>query len=268
MAESRVVVAGLALRGRRLLATGAAGSRIVSSEQQVLAGAGAIAAVAAAGTTSSTGVHVDLVARVGADEAGTWCLAELIGRGVDVARITRWGTTGEYLVIEAPTGEEDVVLVPGEVDADGVGAALADCRPGDVLLVDSSVIVRHPEIVEDAYDADLQVIADLRPVLPGALDADVVARLDVVVVDAAGAGAVADAFAPPASLAVYAGGLGSWWDDLRHEPEETSSLRPVAPSDDGVHRFAGALAAALAGGLDRPEAFSLALTAAMGRIEA
>lgn len=268
MADPRVVVAGVTLRGRRLQAQGAAACRIVTAESQALAGAGAVAAVAA--TAGASPVLVSLVSRVGADEAGTWCLAELIGHGVDVSRVSRWGSTGERIVVESDTRDEDVVLVPGEVEGDGIPVALRDCRPGDVLLVDACVLARHPEVVEIAYDADVQVVADLCPVVGGSLDPEVTQRVDVAIIDPAGAGALADAAVlPPPSLAVFGGPLGSWWDDLRYEPAArgvTAGAR--LPLEEGVHRFAGALAAALACGEDRPEAFATALSVAGGRVEA
>lgn len=261
-----MVVAGVALRGRRFTSTDVAGCRIATTEDHFLAGAGAIAAVAAAGTSRTTGVHVDLVSRVGQDEAGTWTLAELIGRGVDISRLSRLGATGESLVVESASAATEVILVPGLIDADGVAPALDSCRAGDVLLLDACVLAQHPETVEHAYDADLQVVADLSPVLPGSLDGGVVERIDVAVVDAAGAGVLADSANPPASTAVYAGGLGSWWDDLRYLPPGPGA--GPSPADDGVHRLAGALAAGLAAGMDRPEAFTYAVAVAMQRIEA
>lgn len=261
-----MVVAGVTLRGRRLTSTDVAGCRIATTEEHFLAGAGAIAAVAAAGTSRTTGVHVDLVSRVGQDEAGTWTLAELIGRGVDISRLSRTGATGECLVVDSASETTEVILVPGLVDADGVGSVLDSCRAGDVLLLDACVLAQYPEAVEHAYDADLQVVADLSPVLPGSLEAGVADRIDVAVVDAAGAGVLADSAHPLASTAVYAGGGGSWWDEMRYLPPEPGE--GTSPDDDGVHRFAGALAAALAAGMDRPEAFAYGVAVAMQRIEA
>ena len=142
----------------------------------------------------------------------------------------------------------------GTVDVTEALDALTGCRPGDVLLADAPTAAVHPTLLRAAYDADVQIVLDLHPMLSEAL-ADAAVLADVAVVDAAGAGAVADAATPPASLAVHAP-FGAWWDDLRHEPAPT--LAPVT-DPDAPHRFAGALAAALAAGFDRPEAFDLAI---------
>ncbi|MDO5627207.1 MAG: hypothetical protein Q4G43_02690 [Mobilicoccus sp.] len=257
MADPRVVVAGATLLGRALPVSGIPGFRVAERDDRFLAGAGPLVAAAALATRATTGVHVELVTSVGNDDAGRWCLSELVGRGIDLASVDRLGSSGEHLEISATTGDgvtTDVVLIPGPLPEEAaVEIALARCAPGDVLVVDAALLATAPRFLDVAYDRDCQIVADLHPVLPRALDAAVMERIDVAVVDAPGAGAVADAAMPPSSLAVHTGPAGAWWDDLRHE-----GLGARA-SSDGTHAFAGGLAAALAAGLDRPEAFALAV---------
>lgn len=265
MADPRVLVAGTVLRRRHLLTSTAPGLRVAEEEPGDLAGAGALAALAAASTGAETRVEVVLVARVGDDDLGR-AAARLLGDAHVQPRLTTSGTSGEHLVLDGGTGAtEEILVLPraGVVDLDAALAELAACRPGDVLLADAPTAAADPALLRAAYDADVQIVLDLHPMLSESLG-DAAALADVAVVDAAGAGAVADATAPPASLAVHAV-FGSWWDDLRHEPAPTGA--PVAPAapvadPDAPHRFSGALAAALAAGFDRPEAFDLAVRAA------
>lgn len=266
MADRRVVVAGVVLRERRLQSVGLDAGLYVYDEHHVLTGAGALAAASAAAgarVEQVQGVAVELVARVGTDDAGTWCLSELIGRGVDVSGVVRDGVTGEQLYLQTSTGRGEHVLIPGAVDTSGIASALQRCSPGDVFVVDGVTASRHPRVVEDAYHQDMQVVLDLAPVLPGVLTAELEQWVDVVVVDPAGAGCLADSATTPSSVAVYGGPHGCWWDELR-VPALAGDGRSAVTWDPGVHDFSGALAVGLASGLDRPDALALAAAAGAG----
>ncbi|GAB47947.1 hypothetical protein [Mobilicoccus pelagius] len=257
MADPRVLVVGAVLHRRHLLTSTVPGLRLATESRTDLGGAGALAALAAAETAAETGVEVVLVGGVGDDDPGRRC-ADALRVDRLRARLSHEGTTGEHLVLDVGTGVDDELLVlpdGGPADIPAAVEELAACRPGDALLVDAPTAARRPDLLRAAYDADVQLVLDLHPMLSEAFS-DATALADVAVVDAAGAVAVADAAMPPASLAVHAA-FGSWWDDLRHEP-----ARILPPDPDATHRFAGALTAALAAGLDRPEAFDLAVRTA------
>ncbi|WP_168582167.1 hypothetical protein [Gephyromycinifex aptenodytis] len=272
---------------------GRAPVHVVSSEQRTLGGAAALGAAAAA----RAGARTTLSAVCGDDADGLWCLSCLDSAGVDTSavlsvpgptmeRLLRWSpnaqqTLDERLLADSllesyPEPEEETIIRPGIVpmspqDLDSPLAqewltqarnALAECQPGDVLLIEGLMLGVGRSLLEAAYDADLQIVGDLRP-FPALTASTLVERLDVAVVDPDGAGLLADSPAAPASTLILAGAGGAWWDGLQVQPP----LDPWAPAtilaapEPAHHAFCGALAAALAAGVDRPEALDTALGA-------
>lgn len=277
---------------------GRAPIHLATSERRVLGGSAALAALAVA----QAGVRVVVSGIVGDDPAGRAALKTLVAAGADVGattivsgrtweRIERRPPSASAALLEAVVAGDvfgrldadlaDDVLVrpgvaallagggvdPGPVDTwwDRTRAAVRSCRPGDVLLLDGLTLGARPDLVDLAYDADLQIVADLRPFpnsgAAGALDP--LERVDIAVVDADGAGLLADSIHAPASLVVLAGAGGATWDGLQLVPPVDPWAPPsiLACPQSAHHAFCGALGAALASGSDREEALDAGLAA-------
>lgn len=259
----------------------------------MLAGAAALAAR----ETARVGVRTVLSTLIGDDAEGLWCRSVFDSARIDVgAVVSAQGPTTQRIVRCSPNAQqpiderlledsllesypeplEDITIYPGVTPLDPEQirsaaaqtwqdrgrAAVSTCHAGDVLLIDGLVLAACPGLLEAAFEADLQIVGDLRP-FPvfspgfGAL----IERLDVAVVDPDGAGLLADSVTMPISTLVLAGAGGAWWDGLELQPP----LDPWAPAvilsspENAHHAFCGALAAALAAGVDRPEALDGAL---------
>lgn len=268
--------------------------RLVTSRRQVCGGAAPLAARAAA----RAGVRTVVSTLIGDDVDGAWCRrafdsanidagAVVIAQGATTQRIIRCSPNAQQSIderllddplVEAyPEPLEEIIIFPGVTPLDPQQTrspaiatwqdrgrtALSTCHPGDVLLIDGLVLAACPSLLEAAFEADLQIIGDLRPfpALGPGLGA-LIERLDVAVVDPDGAGLLADSVTMPISTLVLAGAGGAWWDDLELQPP----LDPWAPAailsspENAHHAFCGALAAALAAGADRPEALDGALS--------
>ncbi|WP_226345689.1 hypothetical protein [Agilicoccus flavus] len=156
--------------------------------------------------------------------------------------------------------------------------ALAATRPGDALLLDGGALGRLPDVVEAAWEADVQVVADLSALpWPGGGrhgDLRALGRVDVAVVEPRVAARLADvADAAPASVLLVTDDRTSWDGEVTPAPPvvagraaaaEGSARDPLAEHDDRVAAarrhaaFAAGLAAALADGADRDEALRAA----------
>lgn len=273
---------------------GRAPVRLVTSRRQVCGGAAPLAAREAA----RAGVRTVVSTLIGDDADGAWCQRAFDGANIDVgAIVSAHGPTTQRILrcspnaqqpiderlLEDPSVEaypepvEELVIFPGVTPLDphhlrsaAVATwqdrglmALSTCHPGDVLLIDGLVLAACPGLLEAAFEADLQIVGDLRPfpaLGPGL--GTLIDRLDVAVVDPDGAGLLADSATMPISTLVLAGAGGACWDDLEQQPP----LDPWAPAvilsspENAHHAFCGALAAALAAGADRPEALDAALS--------
>lgn len=257
-------------------------------------------------------VRVTLLAGVGDDEPGRRCSRLLADSGVDIAHISvRYSVAtgmllsvprdGATLRVTVPCGA-GLGVGPGAGGRPGAGlesglksglesslesslaaglAAVASCRPGDALLVHSLTLPAVTDLVDAAYERDVQLVADLSPFprvgvdgeVVGGVDPAVLARFDVAVVDPEGAGLLAESGALPGSvlaLGSLGGALGASWDDLVRElPQALEAAgepydrweRPDLDAPWPRHAFCGALAGALAAGADRPEALDAALVA-------
>lgn len=201
------------------------------------------------------GAQVTMVGAVGADEAGAAYVRRLEAHGIeaDVARLPD-APTGSALITVDEAGENTIVVVPG-------ANALLDTRdvpigPGDVLLATLEVPVETvAHVARRAHHAGARVVINLSPyaVLPH----DVVALADPVVVNETEMSLLADSDLIPTSLVVTFGAAGAAWNGT-----QVDGIR--VPDDEVVDTvgagdaFAGALAAALAAGLDREEALTRA----------
>ncbi|GGL35597.1 PfkB family carbohydrate kinase [Phycicoccus endophyticus] len=227
--------------------------------RRLAGGKGANQAVAAA----RAGADVAMAGCVGDDDAGRAYRERLARLGIDVdaVRVVPGVETGHALIEVADDGENAIVVVPGANaelgprELDAVGAL----GPGDVLLLQLEV---PREVVcvaaRRAAARGARVVLNVAPWV--ALPPDVVELGDPVVANEHEMQALAEAGSQPASLLVTFGAHGASWDG------ETAPAHPVPPEEvldttGAGDAFCGALAAALAGGAQRPAARAAALAA-------
>lgn len=283
------------MSGRVLVVGGVAVERIVEYEDLAppaalrlarslavsVAGTAALASVAAA----AAGASVRCVATVGTDAAGQAIRDRLARADVDVTTVRPVRGESARLLRSLPAGAggEDSILTPaGDAWADGgdPAAALDGFQAGDVLMLDWTSLARCTGLIEAAYARDLQIVALLTPYPPTLTDVDL-GRIDVVIVDQAGAAVLADGGFLPTSLCVLVGEAGMSWDGQTILTASDATGPRVVPTGLTPRGFgaprahpeagwppaayavlAGTLAARLALGDDRPEAAAAALHAA------
>lgn len=222
-------------------------------------GKGANQAVAAA----AAGVEVAMVGCVGDDEGGAAYRDRLAIRGIDVdgVRVVPGVPTGTALIQVAAEGENSIVVVPGanhSLDEREV-AAVDGLGPGDVLVAQLEIPLPVVCVaVRRAAARGARVVLNLSPYT--ALPPDVVALADPLVANEHEMQALAESGSQPGSLVVTFGSNGVTWDGVTL-PAVTVDPADVVDTTGAGDAFCGALAAALARGLDREEALELALTA-------
>lgn len=279
--SARVVVAGGILVGAQVDVTALAGSTlefVAAPMSRKVEGPAVGATVGALDGGASTVVLGD----VGDDPDGRACVDRLAALGADTthisvqrgeatgARLTCYHDGGEPLHVTVPTG-----LNTGQRDERSLPAG---CQAGDALVVDALSLPRARRLLDEAYHADLQVIADLRPfprfgvdvVGLGTLDVPDLTRIDVIVVDLEGAALLAESGALAGAVVVIDGAQGASWNGdlrglqaaLRAGGERFDRFEPLDLVNPWPqHVFCGRLAAALADGADRQEALDAALLA-------
>lgn len=230
-----------------------------SGLRRLAGGKGANQAVAAA----AAGVRVAMAGCVGEDDAGAAYLERLAARGVDTAavRVCPGEPTGHALVVVDERGENSIVVVPGANDLVGERevAAVDGLGAGDVLLVQlevpRSVVCAA---VRRAAGRGARVVLNTAPY--ATLPPDVVALADPVVANEHEMRSLAEAGAVPGSLLVTFGANGASWDGAV-VPAPVVPAGEVLDTTGAGDAFCGALAAALAGGADRPTALAAAQAA-------
>ncbi|MBW3085658.1 Ribokinase [Austwickia sp. TVS 96-490-7B] len=272
--SGRVVVAGaLAVEETVRVEHASASSmqRRAHRESLDVGGAGAWAAVAAA----DVGARTCCLGEVGTDPVGAALRRQLARADVDVSSVMlRPELTSRIVrtVADPPvTASDDVLVLPGA----GVGCppgeavyrrardTMSTCEPGDVLVWDWSWPGGSSLWASFAADLDLQVVALLSP-YPTWTELDL-SWTDVVVVDEAGMAALADAGHLPGSVCTVVGQQGLSWDGMV-VPAPRTDLSLVSQRYHAI--LAGAMAASLARGDDRPaavdQAWATAARAAAG----
>ncbi|MEF2976288.1 ribokinase [Subtercola sp. YIM 133946] len=238
-------------------------------------GKGANQAVAAV----SAGADVVFVGRVGDDAEGETYRRRLESRSIDVRalRVTRDVTTGHAMIAVDENGENTIIVSPGAnarvtlADLDvlrGEGgldttdtvyeSEPAGIRPADVLLVslelDLDVV---SEAVRIAAAAGARAVLNLAPF--AALEPEVLALADPVVVNEHEAAQLREAGIEPASMLVTLGSAGSRWGDVSVEAQRVESVVDTTGAGDS---YCGTLAARLAAGDSNEEAMRAASAAA------
>lgn len=234
-------------------------------------GANQAAAAAHAGATTL------FVGRVGADAAGPALATELAGHGVDVGALIVDGdvTTGSAFITVAASGENTILI-----DA-GANGRVAPTQAEDALtLTSGDVVVLQgevpPQVNERAVAWARQVgavsVLNVAPVYDVA--PEVLVDVEVLVVNETEAGLLLDREPPrtraqaqaaahdlvdrgPSRVVVTMGGSGAVWSDGACEGHVPAlDLGPVVDTTGAGDASVGALAAALAAGLDFERAVS------------
>ena len=194
--------------------------------------------------------HVQMLARVGSDEAGVAYVDRLGALGVDPSPVStsRTAPTGTALITVDEHGENSIIVIAGangEPDP-SLSYEAGRLEPGDVLLcsleVDLGIVA---EAARAAHAAGARVVINLAPY--AALPPDVIALADPVVVNESEMRQLADSDLVPGSLLVTFGAAGARWgsDGVDGIPVPAAQVGDTVGAGDA---FCGALAAALAGG--------------------
>jgi ribokinase len=237
-------------------------------------GKGANQAVAAA----RLGREVVFVGRVGADAAGRRLRGALQEAGVDLRHLREdaEAPSGVALIAVAPSGENTIIVSPG---ANGrVGPP--DVEAAAELLADAPVTLLQLEIPEDAIAATVRAAGGtvvLNPAPARAVDADVLAGVDVLVPNRTELGLLAGKSAPrdaseavaqartlrgPRCVVVTLGAEGAVVVE-RDRVEAVAAPEVQAVDTTGAgDAFCGALADGLARGAELVEAARWAVCAA------
>lgn len=227
--------------------------------ERLAGGKGANQAVAAA----AAGAEVLMVGCVGDDGGGAAYVERLRHRGIDVSRVRTVAgeASGHALIAVDDRGENSIIVIPGANGLldDTEVSAVDVLGPDDVLLLQLEVPL--PVVCSAARRAahlGARVVINTAPY--AALPADVVALADPVVANEHEMVALAESGAEPGSLLVTFGANGVTWDDETTAAHEVAA-RDVVDTTGAGDAFCGALAAALASGVDRPAALDSALAA-------
>jgi ribokinase len=220
--------------------------------QRFPGGKGANEALAAA----RAGARTFMCGRIGSDETGKAYRAGLIERGVECSGVLAVPGTasGHALIAVDGKGENTIIVIPGAngefTDVDRHADAIASA---DVLLLQleiplSSVI----RAVNLAKRNKIRVILNPSPWIP--LPQEMLDVIDPLIVNEHEAEQLRGT---PRSICVTLGARGARWDDLTVPVPPM----PVVDTTGAGDAFAGALAAALADGLNRSDALRRAVAA-------
>jgi ribokinase len=225
-------------------------------------GKGANQAVAAA----VAGARVRMIGAVGDDPEGRAYRERLAAFGIDVTAVRAvQGPTGRAFIAVADDGENTIIVSPGANAAVGEEdlAALAGIAAGDLLLlqleVDLDVVAAAARL---ATAAGARVVLNVAPYAD--LPNEVLALADPVVANETEAELLAAAGGAPAELLVTRGESGSSWGALSAPADRAERVVDTTGAGD---TYCGALAAALAEGLDREPAMRAAAAAAARSVE-
>jgi ribokinase len=237
-------------------------------------GKGANQALAAA----RTGAVVRMYGAVGRDAAAASALALLRAASVDVAGVRAVDApTGCATILVDDAGENAIVVVPGaneRVDPDAVPDAVL--APRAILLLQQEVPPSaNAALIARAARARMRIVLNAAPARP--LTAKLLAMIDALIVNQSEAAALASMFGWPAEAGAFAAAAAADIDGLEVVVTRGAAgaisvrgrdqIHVAAPGVDVIDTtgagdaFAGAFAAALDAGDDRPKALSIATAA-------
>ena len=204
--------------------------------------------------------HVQMLARVGDDEAGAAYMERLGALGVDPSAVSTSHTapTGTALITVDEAGENSIIVVAGaNAEADpSLTHEAGHLGPGDVLLCSLEVdLGTVADAARAARAAGARVVINLAPY--AGLPPDVIALADPVVVNEYEMRQLADSDLLPGSLLVTFGAAGARWgtDGVDGIQVPAGEIGDTVGAGDA---FCGALAAALADGADPQRAVEAA----------
>lgn len=220
-------------------------------------GKGANQAVAAAGA----GARTVMIGAVGSDQAGADCLAQLVAHGVETDHVEVVDRdTGTAVVATDAAGDNVIIVASGanlSLSVTDVARSLASVAASDVVLLQLEIdLAVAAETIRQATARGARVVANLAPW--AALPADLLGRCDPVVVNSSEAAELRASGIEVASLLVTEGAGGSRWGEVVVPADPVTVVDTTGAGD----AYCGALAAALAGGVDRQEAMVAATRAA------
>lgn len=211
-----------------------------------------------AASAAWAGASTRLIGCVGSDDGQSYREA-LATRGIDITRVRSVSdaATGHALIVVDDAGENTIVVVPGANAQVGTAEVNAlDLQPGDVLVLQQEVPAEAVRAAARAgHDAGCTVV--LNPSPWRGLDAELFDDCDVLIVNSGEADQLQTAGYDLSQAVVTLGSKGARWGGL-HVPGE--SLLPVDTTGAG-DSFAGALAGALAAGVDHRSALEQAVAA-------
>lgn len=234
-------------------------------------GKGANQAVAAA----RDGARVQFAGAVGEDAFAAPALATLRAAGVDLAHLaTVPGATGAAVICVDPAGRNQIAVAPGaNLAARAAQVPDAALGPATTLVLQREVDAAETAVlIARARAAGARIVLSLAPPLP--LPAGALAAVDVLLVNASEAAALASArgvSAEPASLRAALGGpdvivtrgeagaVAATATGALHQPAFPVTAADTTAAGD---TFAGVLAAALDRGAPLPAAMARAAAAA------
>ncbi|RJK92615.1 ribokinase [Vallicoccus soli] len=221
-------------------------------------GKGANQALAAA----RAGARTTLVGRVGDDAAGSSYLIGLRREDVDVSRVrrTRGTPTGHALIVVDGSGENTIVIAAGangELTPDDVEDCADVVREADVLLLQLEVPLPAVEAAARlARGAGTRVLLNPSPVT--ALGPSLLDHVDLVVANEDEARSLGGWDGP---LITTLGARGARWRAPRVDLHRDALRVDVVDTTGAGDALAGAVAAALADGLDEAAALERGVAA-------
>ena len=250
----------------------AGGETVLGSDLVVMPGGkGANQAVAAA----RLGGRVGFVGCVGHDDNGALLRASLVGAGVDSAGLaTVPAATGAAVIVLTPDAENSIIVSPGAnalVSPDAVDRAV-DWGTTTLVVVQLEVpLATVAHVARRALEHGTRLILNAAP--GAVLDPATLAAADPLVVNQSEAATLLAGRPPadpagvaralldlgPRAVVLTLGGDGSVWCMRGDGGAVTSGRRPALPvrpvdTTGAGDAYVGALAVALAGGSDLPEA--------------
>jgi sulfofructose kinase len=164
MGAGEIIVIGLACHDNLVVVPSLAAACEGTRARAVLAQCGGVAATAAV-AARALGGRVQLWARVGDDDYGSFVLTELRKRGVDtsgMAIIEGARTPVSTVLVEEGTGERRFLYYPGEgLDAEEEPPDYARVERADALVVDGRLAEMCLRAARRARDAGVPVVTDV-----------------------------------------------------------------------------------------------------------
>lgn len=204
------------------------------------------------------GAEVVMLGLLGADDGGAGYQDRLRTAGIEVpVPPTGDAPTGTAYITVDEAGENTIVVVPGaNAELGDEVMDLVDLTPDDVLLASLEIPIPLVEkAVRQVAAKGARAVVNLAPY--AALASDAIALAQPVVVNESEMRLLAESGLMPESLLVTFGAAGARWDGVQVDGVQLDPATVVDTVGAG-DAFCGALAAALAAGVDHQTALDAA----------